>query len=71
MDTTSSVLARILCLLVEHQDVQDKLRREFTEARDAIGELSYDELDSLPYLDAVCRETLRLYVLTMQLRCIY
>ncbi|KAF5379582.1 hypothetical protein D9757_009242 [Collybiopsis confluens] len=44
-------------------DVQDELRREIQEAQLANqGEkLSYDELVSLPLLDAVSRETLRLY----------
>lgn len=42
---------------------QEKLRREVAASgildRD---EVSYDELMALPYLDAVCRETLRVYV---------
>lgn len=62
MDTTSSALARILHLLSMHQDVQDKLRAELREARENYGDQpDYDQLISLPYLDAVCRETLRLY----------
>jgi len=60
METTSGALARILHKLAEHQDVQDKLRREITEAREGV-DLGYDELMSLPYLEAVCRETLRLH----------
>lgn len=44
-----------------NQDVQDKLRKEIQEAKDAEGaDLPYDRLMSLPYLDAICRETLRL-----------
>jgi len=61
MDTTSNALARTLYLLAQNQDVQEKLRREVTEARVKYGDLAYDELVALPYLDAVCRETLRLY----------
>ncbi|KAF8805218.1 cytochrome P450 [Phlegmacium glaucopus] len=61
MDTTSSALARILHLLSIHQDVQSKLRQEIVDARNRHGNLEYDELTALPYLDAVCRETLRLY----------
>ncbi|KAF8183391.1 cytochrome P450 [Pholiota molesta] len=62
MDTTSSALARILYLLATNQDVQDKLRKEITDAREnSNGELSYDQLVALPYLDAVSRETLRLH----------
>jgi len=61
METTSNALCRILHLLARHQDVQDKLRREVTEAYAQRGNLKYDELFALPYLDAVCKETLRLY----------
>jgi hypothetical protein len=60
MDTTSGALARILFTLAEHPDAQDKLRQELTKARKIDGDLNYDDLSSLPYLDAVCRETLRL-----------
>ncbi|KAJ3990231.1 cytochrome P450 [Lentinula detonsa] len=63
MDTTSSAMSRILHLLAHHPKVQDKLRAEIAAARTERGgsQLSYDELVGLPYLDAVCRETLRLY----------
>lgn len=67
MDTTSSALSRILYLLATHQDVQEKLRSEIAEAREGGAALSYDELVSLPYLDAICRETMRLYVLRLAL----
>lgn len=63
MDTTSSALARILHLLALHQDVQDKLRVELRDAYENFGaQPDHDVLVSLPYLDAVCRETLRLCV---------
>ena len=58
MDTTSNALSIILQLLAEHIDVQDKLREEILKASNG-GDLDYDTLVSLPYLDAVCRETLR------------
>ncbi|KIK57098.1 hypothetical protein GYMLUDRAFT_773818 [Collybiopsis luxurians FD-317 M1] len=63
MDTTSNAMARTLHLLSQHPEVQDKLRSELIEAKRQNGgqDFSYDQLDSLPYLDAVCRETLRLY----------
>ena len=61
VDTTSNALSRTLHLLCQHQDVQDKLRAEIRVAIDQYGmEIPYDELSALPYLDAVCRETLRL-----------
>ncbi|KAJ3823087.1 cytochrome P450 [Lentinula raphanica] len=63
MDTTSSAMAHLLHLLAQHCDVQEKLRQELMEAkRQNDGRnFSYEELNSLSYLDAVCRETLRLH----------
>ena len=67
LDTTSSALARILHLLSINQDVQSKLRAELREAYESFGdEPDHDQLVGLPYLDAVCRETLRLYVGMME-----
>ncbi|KAI0247112.1 cytochrome P450 [Lactifluus subvellereus] len=60
-DTTSNALSRILQVLSLHPDAQDKLREELKEACEDNEELTYDRLVSLPYLEAVCRETLRLY----------
>lgn len=59
VDTTSNALSSILTLLAEHPDVQQKLRAEILEAGADKG-LDFDALMSLPYLEAVCRETLRL-----------
>jgi cytochrome P450 len=61
-DTTSSAISRIIHTLALHPDVQEKLRKELKEARDANDseELPHDQLVSLPYLEAICRETLRL-----------
>ena len=61
MDTTSNATSRLLHILALHPHVQEKLRNEIVEAQ-AGQEVSYDKLVDLPYLDAVCRETLRLYV---------
>ncbi|KAG8727621.1 cytochrome P450-dit2, partial [Ceratobasidium sp. 423] len=61
-DTTSSALARTLHLLAERQDTQAKLRAEVREAHEQHGrDLDYEQLNSLTYLDAICREVLRLY----------
>ena len=59
MDTTSNTLAQILLNFAEHPDIQQRLRTEVIEAFHE-GELEYNRLMSLPYLNAVCRETLRL-----------
>ncbi|KAI3616186.1 cytochrome p450 [Moniliophthora roreri] len=63
MDTTSNALARTLLLLAEHPSVQTRLREELVRARENNdgNDLGYDVLVSLPYLDCVCRETLRIY----------
>ncbi|KAH8991718.1 cytochrome P450 [Lactarius akahatsu] len=61
-DTTSSALSRILHLLALHPDIQDKLGKELKEAckDNGAGEIAHDQLVSLPFLEAVCRKTLRL-----------
>ncbi|KAH7325283.1 cytochrome P450 [Rhizoctonia solani] len=62
LDTTSAALARILHLLAQYPSVQDRLRAEIREAHGLHGkELDYDQLNSLKYLDTVCRESLRLW----------
>ena len=58
MDTTSNALARVLHILSRNPDSQEKLRKEIIEARNG-QDIGYDTLVDLPYLDAVCRETLR------------
>ena len=62
-DTTSASLNRLLYQLALHQDVQDKLREEIINAHKGKDVIPYDELMSLPYLDAIIRETLRMSVL--------
>ena len=60
IETTSSTLSRIIHLLSLHLDVQDKLRKELKDACHDSEDLTHDHLVSLPFLEAVCRETLRL-----------
>ncbi|KAI9059398.1 cytochrome P450 [Trametes sanguinea] len=63
-DTTSSALNLIFKRLAENLQAQEKLRAELQNAksRHADGHIPYDELMSLPYLEAVVRETLRVDV---------
>ena len=62
MDTTSNALSRVFQLLAQHPDVQTKLRAEIVEAQGGDGsDIAHDDLLKLPYLDAVCRETLRVH----------
>ncbi|CCO38044.1 Cytochrome P450 3A9 [Rhizoctonia solani AG-1 IB] len=61
-DTTSSALSQVINLLAKHQEVQEKLRDEVHAAHRNHGKnLDYEQLNSLSYLDAVCRESLRLH----------
>jgi hypothetical protein len=64
MDPTSNAMTRILHLMALHPKVQEKLRQEIMDALELNGgrDFTWDELDSLTYLDAVCRETLRMSV---------
>ena len=50
-------------LLGSHPEVQEKLRAEIALAsQEADGDIPYDNLIALPYMDAICLETLRLHV---------
>ncbi|KAJ3534146.1 hypothetical protein NMY22_g7047 [Coprinellus aureogranulatus] len=60
-DTTSNSLSRIIHLLAENPQIQEKLRHELVEAYEGREELDYETLSNLPYLEAVCRESLRLH----------
>ena len=61
MDTTSNALSRTLQILAQNPEAQAKLRAEILEARNGEPVIGYENLVKLPYLDAVCREILRLY----------
>ena len=54
-DTTGTTMSYILHELALNQDIQETLYEEIQNAKD----LSYDTIQSLPYLDAVIHETLR------------
>nr|XP_031836318.1 uncharacterized protein LOC116428622 [Nomia melanderi] len=61
-ETSSSAMSNALYELALNPDVQDKLRKEIREHCDKNkGELKYDEVKEMAYLDLVFRETLRKY----------
>lgn len=68
VETTPNMTSRVLHVLALHPDVQEKLRQEIVAAWDGSDELPCDRIMELPFLDAVYRETLRLYVGYHQIR---
>ena len=84
-ETTTSALARLLHILAQEQEAQARLRSEIRKAKlaqaTAQGEselsnwqhisLPYDVLMGLPYLDAVVRETIRLFPPTSMMNRMY
>ncbi|KAF8206528.1 cytochrome P450 [Mycena galopus ATCC 62051] len=62
-NSTSSALSRTLHVLAERPDAQEKLRQEIRLAQREGTDITYDQLNSMEYLDAICRETLRLLLL--------
>ena len=62
-ETTSSLLTFCTYCLAMNPEIQDRLRQEIEEAVAAdAGEIKYDTIMNLKYLDAVINETLRLYI---------
>ncbi|KAF5368263.1 hypothetical protein D9615_010366 [Tricholomella constricta] len=64
-ETTSGALSRFISLLALKPELQARLRDELRAARENKGgeeeDFDFHELNNLPLLDAVCRETLRLF----------
>ncbi|XP_054166760.1 cytochrome P450 3A14-like [Oppia nitens] len=60
-ETTATTLTFCSYELALNPKVQDRLYEEIETAVDANGEISYDKLSKLPFLDSVLSETLRLY----------
>ena len=60
-DTSTAAISRIVHQLTLCPEVQDKLRAEIVDARAQGGDLDYDTLMGLPYIDAVVRESLRVF----------
>ncbi|KAG6846360.1 hypothetical protein H0H93_014452, partial [Arthromyces matolae] len=63
-DTVSTTLAMLLNDLSHHPDVQNRLRDEINAKQAEIGgddaTFTQDDYDSMPYLNAVLKETMRL-----------
>ncbi|KAI0657006.1 cytochrome P450 [Cubamyces menziesii] len=64
-DTTSTTLVRIVRQLALHPDAQARVRHELVEATSGVGrtpqDLDFNAFTKLPFMDAVIRETVRMY----------
>ncbi|WP_139160950.1 cytochrome P450, partial [Acinetobacter baumannii] len=61
-DTVSSQTCELLHMLVENPEVQQRLQQEIDETLESNnGQLSYDVIQEMRYLDAVINEILRLH----------
>ena len=58
----SGAVTRVLDTLSKLPEIQERLRAELTTfiAETDGGDIDRDKVDTLPYLDAICREVLRL-----------
>ena len=57
-ETTSSTVTWALYLLSTHREIQEKLRDE-VQILDLENSPSFEQVESLKYLNNVCREVLR------------
>lgn len=62
-DTTASSLAMMFWLLAKHPDLQDHAREECSRLYERSGStcLPYEHLDQLSFIDALFKETLRMF----------
>ena len=60
-DTVASQTCIVAHLLAENPNVQERLQQEIDETLENNGELTYDAMQEIKYLDVVINETLRLY----------
>ena len=66
-ETTGNMLSFCFYSLAVNPDCQEKLYQEVSSSVDANGNIDYDTLTKLPYLDACLSETLRIYPALMAL----
>ncbi|CAG2166378.1 unnamed protein product, partial [Oppiella nova] len=65
-ETTATTLAFATYELSLQQDVQQKLYEEIQSSVDSDGEVDYELIQKMPFLDAVVTETLRLHSITLR-----
>ena len=60
-DTTGTTLAYCCYQLGKNPDIQDRLRREIENETDEHEDITYDQVQSMSYLDQIISEVLRLH----------
>lgn len=60
-ETTGVVMSQALYVIAAHKKCQNRMRQEISENLDTDGNISFEKLQELPYLEQVFCETLRLY----------
>ena len=60
-ETSSTTLANVTHMLIEHREWQDRLRKECQELFERDSKFDYNVVSDLPSMEAVIFETLRLY----------
>ncbi len=60
-ETTSTALGFVAHILVNRQDIQNRMREEVTDLLKREGRLDYNTVTELTYMEAVLFETMRMY----------
>ena len=73
MDTSSALLAALMYCMAKNPEVQEKLHDEINDAlaQSVDGELDYNTIQTLPYMDMVINEALRFYpIADIERKCV-
>jgi cytochrome P450 len=60
-DTTAAALVWLLFMLGTHEDIQQRCYEEINSICGPFGDVNYEDLSKLTYLECCVKETLRLY----------
>lgn len=60
-ETTSTMLGFVLHILVNHQDIQERIREEVQQLWEEEGRFDYNTVNQCVYMQAVINETMRFY----------
>ncbi|CAG2178392.1 unnamed protein product, partial [Oppiella nova] len=60
-ETTSTALGYIMHVLINNEDIQEKVRQEVQELLQSDGKLDYNTVTKLKYMESVIYETMRIF----------